>query len=270
MCRLAGLVARPATPPPPLSALLVDPPHSLAHQASQPTQQRPGVVNVDGTGVVWWADDAPEPLRYTTDGPFWSDPNLPWLAPRLRARVQLALVRSATTGIGYGAAYVSPFVHGPLACAHNGWIGGYRERTARPLLERLPDDVFAAYHAASDSLAVFLTVVAEVQRDPSASLPQALHQALVDVADVCVKHDAEARLNVAVADGTRIVAARSSVSQPTDSLYTLTDGRRWPGASLLASEPLDDDPAWTPVPEGAIVELTAAGVEVTQTDDLIR
>lgn len=268
MCRLAALVAREGTLP--LSSLLFDPPHSLSHQARQPAQQRPGTINVDGTGIVWWGDDAPEPLRYTTDGPYWSDANLPWLAPRLRGDVQLALVRSATPGIGYGAAYVSPFVHGPLACAHNGWVGGFRERTARPLLERLPDDVFAAYHAASDSLAVFLTVVAERLREPQAPLTDVLRRALADVADVCEKHEAQARLNVAVGDGDRIVAARSAVGQPTDTLWVLEGGRRWDGAHLLASEPLDDDPDWTSVPEGGVVEVSAAGITQTVAPELIR
>jgi len=262
MCRLAGLVAAPGRVPPPLSSLLSDPPHSLSHQARAPRQQRPGVVNVDGTGVAWWSPDAPEPLRYVSDGPPWSDANLPWLAPRLRSDVQLALVRSATTGIPYGTAFVSPFVHGRLACAHNGWVGRFREATARPLLARLPDHLFAAYHGASDSLAVFLTVLAEAERRPSPDLAGALHRALEVVRLVCEEHDAHARLNVVVADGTRIVAARYAVGEPTDSLWTLQGGRRWDGASLVASEPLDEDPAWTPVPDGGIVELSADGVRV--------
>jgi glutamine amidotransferase len=267
---MAALVTREDTAPLPLSSLLFDPPHSLSLQARQPAQQRPGVINVDGTGIVWWGDDAPEPLRYATDGPYWSDPNLPWLAPRLRAHRQLALVRSATPGIPYGTAFVSPFVHGPLAGAHNGWIGAFRERTARPLLERLPDDVFAAYHASSDSLVLFLTIVAEALRDPGAALTDVLRRALSDVADVCEKHEAQARLNVAVGDGTRIVAARSAVGQTTDSLWVLEGGRRWRDANLLASEPLDDDAGWTRVADGGVVEITAGGVTQSVAPELVR
>ncbi len=265
MCRLAGLVAARGEVSPPLSSLLSDPPHSLSHQAKNPQQQKPGTINVDGTGIAWWADDAPEPLRYVGDGPLWSDPNLPWLAPRLRSDVQLALVRSATTGIPYGANFVSPFVHGRFAGAHNGWVGKFRERTARPLLQRLPDHLFAAYHGASDSLAVFLTVIGEIERNPEAGLARALRAGLEQVTRVCEEHEAQARLNVAVGDGTRIVAARWALGVPTDSLWVLERGARWGGANLIASEPLDDDAGWTPVPDGAIVEVTPEGIGVPLT-----
>lgn len=267
---MAGLVTAPGTVAPPLSSLLSDPPHSLSHQARAPREQRPGAVNVDGTGVTWWSPDAPEPLRYVTHGPPWSDPNLPWLAPRLRGDVQLALVRSATSGIPYGTAFVAPFVHGRLACAHNGWVGRFREATARPLLARLPDHLFAAYHGAHDSLAVFLTVLAEAERAPELGLAGALREALEVVRLVCEEHEAHARLNLLVADGTRIVAARCALGEPTDSLWTLEGGARWGGANLVASEPLDDDPGWTPVPDGAVVELTAHGVRDALAGQLSR
>ncbi|MDP8970062.1 MAG: hypothetical protein M3N52_06135, partial [Actinomycetota bacterium] len=116
-------------PPRPLSTLLYEPPRALQVQAYDPKEQLFGGVNVDGTGVAWWVDDEPAPLLYRSDRPPWSDPNLPDLSRRLRARVQLAAVRSASPGIPYGTNYVAPFVHGTLACAHNGWLGEFRRAT---------------------------------------------------------------------------------------------------------------------------------------------
>ncbi|MDX6645547.1 MAG: hypothetical protein QOK40_1274, partial [Miltoncostaeaceae bacterium] len=49
------------------------------------------------------------------------------------------------------------------------------------------------------------------------------------------------------------VASRAAAGGAADSLYLLADGRRFPDGTVVASEPLDDDPGWEPVPEGRIV-----------------
>ena len=198
MCRLAGLLTTAPGEAPPLSLLLSDTAHSLSEQGHSARQMTSGTVNVDGTGVAWWADDAPQPLRYVSDKPPWSDPNLPWLAPRLRAGCQVALVRAATVGIPHGAAFVSPFTYGRIACAHNGSIGKFRSTVARPLLARLPDHLFAAFHGASDSLALMLMVVAHAERDPSAGLLGAVAGALDEAVALAREYDAPSALNLLV------------------------------------------------------------------------
>ena len=50
MCRHIAYLG-PATT---LQALLVDPPHALAHQAWAPERQVSGTVNADGFGVGWY------------------------------------------------------------------------------------------------------------------------------------------------------------------------------------------------------------------------
>src|SRR5262249_37113611 len=145
MCRLAAYVG----PAAPLSTLLYDPLRSLEFQSYRPREQLSGFVNVDGTGVAWWDSLETEPMRYVTERPPWSDPNLPLLARRLRAIVQLAAVRSATPGMPFGPASVAPFVHEGIACAHNGYLREFKQRTRRTLLARLPDHLFAALDAGS-------------------------------------------------------------------------------------------------------------------------
>lgn len=263
MCRFAALVADAGAPPPPLAALLYDPPHSLERQAFAPREQQAHAVNVDGTGVAWWADDAPAALRYASDRPPWSDPNLPALAPRLRAGRQIAAVRWATPGIPYGADLTAPFTRERLAFAHNGWIGGFRTRTARPLLDRLPDHLYAAHTAASDSLAFFLTVVAAWERDRGAGLAGAVRAGVATVVRVCRDAGVAARLNLLAGDGERIVAVRTSLDEPCNSLHVLEHGERWPRSRLVASEPLDEDAAWTAVPAHHLAELTPDALTVT-------
>lgn len=263
MCRLAGYLG----PPVPLSALLYDPPRSLSEQAVESREQRSGRINVDGTGVAWWDGADPRPLRYRTDRPPWSDPNLPDLACRLAGGVQLAAVRSATRGIPYGTPFAHPFMHGQVAGTHNGRIGLFRERIARPLLARLPDELFSAFDGMSDSLALFLLAVAELERNPAGGLVGALGAALCAVAEECCRAGATATLNVALADASGVAAAKTGHDLPGASLYTLRDGARWPGASLVASEPLDDDPGWTPVPDRHVVLLRGDEITIMPLDD---
>ncbi len=259
MCRLAGLVARDEVP---LSSLLYDPPHSLQHQAYRPTSLRFGTVNVDGTGIAWFADDAPEPLRIVTDAPPWSDANLPWLAPRLRSATQLAAVRSATPGIPYGTPFVAPFTYGPTAGVHNGFLEGYRDELAVPMLAALPPRVAAAQYVASDSLALFLVAVAH--RLQGATLAAAAAGAVRDAAQRCAEAGLGAALNLALAEAGHVVAARASTGLPTNTLWVCETG----GRSLVASEPLDDDAGWREVPPGSLVELSSAGLAVTPLDGL--
>lgn len=114
MCRFAAVLTDEGAAPLPLSTLLYEPPHGLERQAKAPREQRAHALNVDGTGVAWWAEDAPAALRYASDNPPWSDHNLPGLAPRLRSRAQIAAVRWATPGIPYGPDLTAPFTRSPV------------------------------------------------------------------------------------------------------------------------------------------------------------
>lgn len=258
MCRLAAYLGAPA----PLSALLYDPPRSLEVQAYDPREQLSGNVNVDGTGVAWWTSDSGEPLRYVTDRPPWSDPNLPGLARRLRSGAHLAAVRGATPGIGYGPGFAAPFVHGRVAGAHNGFITDYRERVARPLLDHLPDHLHATLDGPGDSQPLFLLALAHLQSDPDAGLLGAAAAAVVEAGALCAKIGVPATLTLVLADGHRVVGTRAATGAAANTLYTLTDGARWPDAIVLASEPLDDDPGWALVPDGTVVEITADDVRI--------
>src|SRR5437016_5004013 len=105
MCRMLGYVG----PPLALGEVLTRPPHSLCRQSYQPKEMTSGTVNADGFGAALWLDDGrDEPALYRTAAPIWADPNLGWMAERLRVRAVLAAVRSATPGIGFELSNVQP------------------------------------------------------------------------------------------------------------------------------------------------------------------
>lgn len=251
MCRLVAYLG----PSRPLGDL-VDAPHGLGRQAYDPRELQHGTVNVDGTGLVWWRDGDPVPLRYATTRPPWADANLAALAPRLTGHTIVGAVRGGTPGVGYGDDHVGPFVLGGLAVAHNGWIGGFRERAAARLLRRLPDDLLAQLPVVNDSRLIAALVVAHHRA--GASLTGAVRLTLAEVAEVVRELGEAATLNLAVADGTQVVASRASVDLPGNSLYVADHLPSWSGAVVIASEPLDGpgDPSWTAVPDGCLVHLT--------------
>src|SRR5439155_24869903 len=60
------------------------------------------------------------------------------------------------------------------------------------------------------------------------------------------------RLNLLLTDGRQITATACGHS------LSIRDG----DGTVVASEPLDDDPAWRPVPDGSLVVATTATVDV--------
>jgi glutamine amidotransferase len=69
--------------------------------------------------------------------------------------------------------------------------------------------------------------------------------------------DPAARLNLLAADGTRLLATTWG-----DTLSALVTDE----GTALASEPWDDDPRWTDVPDRTLVEATPDGITLTPLD----
>ena len=259
MCRLAAYVG---WEPQPLSALLYDPPHSLERAAYAPRELLTGTVNVDGTGAAWWPDGSNEPLRYVTTKPPWADSNLPGLAPALKGHTVLVAVRSATPGLPFGPDNVSPFVSGGLAGVHNGWIGGFGSGVGRELLTMLSDERFGQLSAMNDSLALFLLVAQYLDDHPGAVVADAVGAAIQHTAKAVIAAGNVATLNLVVASAGEVVAARTSAGTDVNSLYAI----RTAGGSWLASEPLDPEAQWQPVPEHSIAILTPDAIETRPID----
>lgn len=253
MCRIAAYIGHtPRT----LATLLYDPPHSLQVAAYAPKELLHGNVNVDGTGVAWWAPGASEPLRYVTDKPPWSDPNLPTLAPAITGTPIIAGVRGATPGIGFGSANVAPFISGDLAGIHNGWIRNFHAGVGRSLTGELSEEGFGELSVMNDSLTLF-QMTADFRREhPESPLVECVSEVVRRVAKTLVAAGQGATLNLVVGTSTEIVAVRTSVDEKLNSLYILESDGVW-----VASEPLDPADPWQPVADHTIVRATASNVE---------
>jgi ergothioneine biosynthesis protein EgtC len=252
MCRLLAYLGPPAR----LDELLLTPSHSLVVQSHSPREMATAVLNADGFGVSWYTEESAEPALYRSVMPMWSDDNLPRMARHLRSGCVLANVRSATPGIDISIANTQPFVHGRLAFAHNGYIRDFKRTAARRLREGLSDEAHAALGGTSDSEHVFAHLLDAMGTAPAGdmALVDAVRRSLGDLSEILTGLDVPALLNVAVTDGSQVVAARHAVGNTAPTLQVL---ERPDGACLLASEPTEDDAHWRPVAEGQVVHIVA-------------
>ncbi|MFJ5229846.1 ergothioneine biosynthesis protein EgtC [Kitasatospora sp. NPDC088391] len=243
MCRHFAYLGRPVA----IRSVLLDPPFGLLRQSWAPRLQRHGTVNADGYGVGWYADGDERPARYRREGPIWADGDLADLARVVRSSAVLGAVRSATAGCAAGAQAAAPFAAGRWLFSHNGVLPGW-PRAFAPLAGLLPPDELLELEARTDSALLWAVVLNRLRS--GAELGDAL-------AEVCLAaaESGDARLNLLVTDGTSVAATAWG-----DTLFLRRDPD---GSVLVASEPFDDGPGWSEVPDRTLLVADAAGSSLT-------
>ncbi|MFE5941223.1 ergothioneine biosynthesis protein EgtC [Streptomyces sp. NPDC056480] len=243
MCRHIAYVGEPVA----LGELLVGPEHALLRQSWEPRAQTSGVVNADGFGVGWYAEDDPVPARYRRSGPLWGDLSFADLARVVRSRALLAAVRGATLPGADGEAAAAPFTAGPWLFSHNGAVRGWPGSLA-PLAATLPAGELLSLEARTDSALLWALVLHRLR---SGDAPGA---ALADTVREVAEAAPGSGLTLLLTDGSLIAATAWE-----NSLWYLTG----PDRVVVASEPYDDDPRWLEVPGRTLVTATRADVTLT-------
>ncbi|ABK74731.1 ergothioneine biosynthesis protein EgtC [Mycolicibacterium smegmatis] len=225
MCRHVAWLGAPRS----LADLVLDPPQGLLVQSYAPRRQKHGLMNADGWGAGFF-DDEGVARRWRSDKPLWGDASFASVAPALRSRCVLAAVRSATIGMPIEPSASAPFSDGQWLLSHNGLV----DRGVLPLTGAAESTVDSAIVAAlifSRGLDALGATIAEVgELDPNA------------------------RLNILAANGSRLLATTWG-----DTLSVL----HRPDGVVLASEPYDDDPGWSDIPDRHLVDVRDAHVVVT-------
>lgn len=226
MCRHIAWLGEPRS----LSELLLAQPHGLRVQSYAPRRQGHGLMNADGWGVGFFADGRAEPARWRSGRPLWGDASFASVAQVISSRCVLAAVRSATAAMPLEETATAPFQHGRWLLSHNGVV----DRSVlgpHPAAESVCDSAQLAAHLFDFG-------------------PEHAGRFVADLG----KRDPGARLNLLLTDGQRVLATRWH-----DTLSILcTDA-----GVAVASEPYDDDPRWTDVPDHHLVDISAGEVTVT-------
>lgn len=254
---MLGYLGEPAS----LGALIERPPHSLLRQSWDAKQQVEARVNADGWGAGIFLEDDPEPCVYVSTAPIWADPNRSSLGRALRARCLLAAVRSATEP-RLATADTQPFAAEGLLFLHNGFIENFRTSLRRRLCGALSDERFASIAGSTDSEHLFALIRDELERVGGMGGPwrllEATGAAMRRVEGWAREAGARAHLAAVVADGSTLLALRTSTEAEPPSLWCLLEPSSIAPGCLVASEPLDDDPRWTPIPPRHAVLVTRA------------
>lgn len=244
MCRLLAYSGDPTF----MDALVCAPKNSLVRQSLHACEGKTA-TNGDGFGLAWYSDRE-EPGLFRDLRPAWSDENLRSLCAQVRSPLFFAHVRAATN-TATTRANCHPFACGRYAFMHNGQIGAYH-KVRRRLEALLPDELFDLRAGTTDSELLFLLVLAEMERGekPAGAVSRVMHQTkeLMLAAGV-----AEAlRFTAILSDGQTIWAFRVACDGLSPRLYL----RERPGATIIASEPLDSlRDAWTLVADNSVTTI---------------
>ncbi len=227
MCRhLAYLGAAPRS----LAELLLEPANGLVVQSYAPRRQQHGSMNADGWGVGFFAESRSEPARWRSARPLWGDASFASVAPVISSTCFVAAVRSASTGMPLDETAVAPFQSGRWLLSHNGIV----------------DRAMLGPHPAAESMCDSAQLAAHIFEFG----PERTGEFVADLG----KRDPDARLNLLLTNGDRILATRWK-----DTLSVL----RADGGVVVASEPYDDDPRWRDVPDHHLVDITVGAVTIT-------
>ena len=242
MCRMLVYAGPPITP----AALLLDMPHSLYQQALHPRELRYTHINADGFGFGWYPRPG-QPAVYRRSEPIWQDPNLADLAASLQAGLWLANVRSATGGLDIHVANTQPFVRDDWLFMHNGILRDFNSHLRARLIGQLGPEAVARIQGNTDS-EYLLELLRHDLSDLTLDSCRRGLPPMLGWLEARLEHR-PALLNLFATDGRWLLVTRTSVNEYCASLYVTTNHARFPGALLIASEPLDDDPTWQAVPE---------------------
>jgi glutamine amidotransferase len=219
-----------------LSALLFDAPHALRSQSRTPRHQPVGRTNPDGWGVAWYRDGASEPEHYRSTTSIWSDAE--FASGSQRSGAIVAAARLASPGTTLDPRNNAPFVSSQWSFSLNGF--GFRDARGLILRAALSSVRREALVGDTDSEVLFGLVLDRLDDGAEPA------SALLDVTAL-VDPDDDMRLNLLLGDGNTVVATAWG-----NSLFVLEADDRF----VVASEPLDDDPAWRPVPDRSVVAGT--------------
>jgi glutamine amidotransferase len=231
---------------------LLEAPDSLSEQSRR---------NPDGTGLGWFAADGTprvdkQPLAGYEDAPFAT------AAREVSSRTFVAHVRYASTG-AVAPQNTHPFLQNGRLFAHNGALEDLDAIEAR-----LAPETRALIGGETDSERLFALITGEIaaaEGDVGAGIAAAVrwlaqNVRLFSINFVLATPDAVWALRYPEPNELYVLdrpARREPLDQRTPARRIAVHAERPGDAVVIASEPMDDDPAWRAVGSGELVHVDA-------------
>ena len=256
MCRLLALHSdQPIT----ADFWLLDAPYSLLRQSR---------FNADGTGLGW-IDEHGTPQVAKKPVAAYASERFGRIATALRSRAMIAHVR-LSSGTGHCEENTHPFLQDGILSAHNGVL----EVTDQ--MRRRVRELGAAHHVqgSTDSEWMAALITGEV-----AAHDGDLRDGVVAALDWIARNVPVYSVNVLVLKGEELIAVRlpatnelwvlereattsaprEALDQSSATLRTRSEDLAGIDSVVIASEPMDDDPAWRLMDSGELLHLAADG-----------
>lgn len=228
-----------------MGELLFDAPHALRQQGRAPREMIAARDNPDGWGVAWWSPGEREPHHYRTATVMWEDES--FCGASQPATAVLGAVRKASPSTRLDSVNNAPFVAstgvGVLAFSLNGHA--FHESCKERVLGAVRPGTLLVGDTDSETLFALLRDRIAGGADPADALAAVHH---------VVAPGPEAYVNLLLVGADTLAATtwRHSLYLHHDELGT-----------TVASEPLDEDPRWTRVPDAHLLTVTADGPTTT-------
>ncbi|HEY9052567.1 MAG TPA: ergothioneine biosynthesis protein EgtC [Gammaproteobacteria bacterium] len=247
MCRLLAYTGPEIS----LHNLISNTEHNLHKQAWQPREMREATLNADGFGIGW-DNEGPVAARYRQSIPIWNDPNLADFSHSLQRKLWLAMVRSATPGLGAHHDNTQPFRYQNWLFMHNGYIADFAQTARGEIRNILHHDFENNIHGNTDSEYIFALLLHFIHQHNDTAL--AIKSTMTYIADIIGKHSA--LLNIMLCDGNSVYATCHAINGLCPTLYYGKNITGFPEAGqLLASEALNNDRSWQAVEDHQLIIL---------------
>ena len=258
MCRIVAYFG----PPVRLSSVLLEPEHSLLEQSHSAREMTDSYVAGDGWGVGWFAEGGGAPGLLKSILPMWSCENAKTAPPAINSGSFVGHVRLASPNVETCFTNTPLFDFGGHLFTMNGELSPWPGALSRALRALLHGEDEASLRGSTDAEmlgALWHTCFRRGRRHDAGA---ALREALALATDAAREQGGSIKANLIVAGAGGFVATRYADSGDPNSLYTLAEQDRWPGARLVASEPLDDGRGWKRVPPATLVRADAGGLRL--------
>jgi len=256
MCRIVGYLG----PPIAVDRLLHAAPHGLVDQSRNAKEMHGSTIAGDGWGIGWFTPSQAAPGMLKSILPLWSDENAKTATRAIVTGSVVAHARYASPEIEVCLTNTPLYPLGEAVWTVNGELSPWPGPLSRAIRDLLDQEEEAAVRGNTDAEllgALWRTRLKRVQpHDPAA----ALREALAIARDLAHEHDGTISANVLIGEHSRLIACRYADSGEPNSLYVLTGQSRWQGATIIASEPLDDGPGWDAVGPSMLLLADETGV----------